>query len=57
MVVSCGQHIEFYRSTNLIDWTLVSEFGYRHGAHSKGLGSAQICLSLRLKAKRNHAGF
>lgn len=36
MVVSCGQHIEFYRSTNLLDWRLVSEFGYRHGAHSKG---------------------
>lgn len=36
MVVSCGQHIEFYRSANLLDWRLVSEFGYRHGAHSKG---------------------
>ena len=36
MAVSCGQHIEFYRSTNLLDWQLVSEFGYRHGAHSKG---------------------
>ncbi|WP_261396579.1 glycoside hydrolase family 32 protein [Photobacterium rosenbergii] len=36
MVVSCGQHIEFYRSSNLLDWQLVSEFGYRHGAHSKG---------------------
>ena len=36
MVVSCGQHIEFYRSTNLLDWRLVSEFGYRQGAHSKG---------------------
>ncbi|GAM54160.1 sucrose-6-phosphate hydrolase [Vibrio ishigakensis] len=56
MVVSCGQHIEFYRSTNLIDWTLVSEFGYRHGAHSKALGSAQICLSLMWKAKMNLVG-
>lgn len=36
MVVSCGQHIEFYCSTDLLDWHLVSEFGYRHGAHSKG---------------------
>ncbi|WP_295894072.1 glycoside hydrolase family 32 protein [uncultured Vibrio sp.] len=36
MVASCGQHIEFYRSTSLLDWQLVSEFGYRHGAHSKG---------------------
>ncbi|MDN2483369.1 glycoside hydrolase family 32 protein [Vibrio agarivorans] len=36
MVVSCGQHIEFFRSTNLLDWQLISEFGYRHGAHSKG---------------------
>ncbi|MGL6314139.1 GH32 C-terminal domain-containing protein [Vibrio sp. WXL103] len=36
MVVSCGQHIEFYRSTNLLDWNLTSEFGYRHGAHSQG---------------------
>ncbi len=36
MVVACGQHIEFYRSTDLLNWCLVSEFGYRHGAHSKG---------------------
>ncbi|WED24620.1 glycoside hydrolase family 32 protein [Vibrio sp. JC009] len=36
MVVSCGQHIEFYISENLLHWELVSEFGYRYGAHSKG---------------------
>lgn len=47
MVVSCGQHIEFYRSRDLLEWRLVSEFGYRQGAHSKGLGSARISLSCR----------
>ena len=36
MVVACGQHLEFYRSTNLLDWQLVSEFGYFHGCHSSG---------------------
>ena len=36
MVLACGQHIEIYRSSNLIDWQLVSEFGHRYGIHSKG---------------------
>lgn len=51
MVVSCGQHIEFYRSTNLIDWTLVSEFGYRHGAHSKGPWECPDLCELKVEGK------
>ncbi|GAM61020.1 sucrose-6-phosphate hydrolase [Vibrio ishigakensis] len=52
MVVSCGQHIEFYRSTNLIDWTLVSEFGYRHGAHSKGPWECPDLFELKVEGKQ-----
>lgn len=36
MVVACGQHLEFYRSSNAVDWQLASEFGYFHGLHSAG---------------------
>lgn len=36
MALACGQLIRFYRSENLLDWTLCSEFGAAEGAHTKG---------------------
>ncbi|MEK3683488.1 PfkB family carbohydrate kinase [Paenibacillus sp. FSL R10-2736] len=33
MVLACGDHIRFYRSANLKDWDLASEFGKTDGAH------------------------
>lgn len=36
MLLTHGQSIGFYRSTNLLDWTLMSEFGEHHGHHSEG---------------------
>ncbi|WP_355660438.1 glycoside hydrolase family 32 protein [Halomonas salifodinae] len=34
MALACGQAIRFYVSTNLLDWTLASEFGDGQGAHT-----------------------
>ncbi|QTF91981.1 glycoside hydrolase family 32 protein [Halomonas sp. BM-2019] len=34
MALACGQTIRFYRSENLLDWTLASEFGDGQGAHT-----------------------
>lgn len=36
MALACGQSIRFYRSVNLLDWSLCSEFGAGHGAHTEG---------------------
>ncbi len=36
MALACGQTIRFYRSTNLLDWTLASEFGADQGRHTSG---------------------
>ncbi|ANG62964.1 glycosyl hydrolase family 32 [Marinobacterium aestuarii] len=36
MALACGQSIRFYRSTNLLDWTLASEFGAGQGRHTTG---------------------
>jgi len=36
MLLTHGQSIGFYRSTNLLQWDLVSEFGEGHGHHSPG---------------------
>ena len=33
MVVACGDHVEFYRSANLIEWELTGEFGSGEGSH------------------------
>lgn len=33
MTVVATNKVYFYKSTNLIDWTLLSEFGEEHGAH------------------------
>lgn len=33
MVIVRGDHAEFYRSSNLIDWTLISMFGAAYGSH------------------------
>lgn len=33
MVVSCHDHVSFYSSQNLKNWTKESEFGKRHGSH------------------------
>ncbi|MBB3125671.1 levanase/fructan beta-fructosidase [Paenibacillus rhizosphaerae] len=33
MIVACGQTVCLYRSPNLIDWTLSSEFGEEIGSH------------------------
>lgn len=56
MVVSCGQHIEFYRSCDLLEWRLVSEFGYRQGAHSKGPWECLISLSCHWKGRISAIG-
>lgn len=54
MVVSCGQHIEFYCSHNLLEWRLVSEFGYRQGAHSKGPWECPDLFELSLEGADKH---
>jgi fructan beta-fructosidase len=36
MALACGQSVRFYRSVNLLDWTLVSEFGVDQGRHTSG---------------------
>jgi fructan beta-fructosidase len=36
LLVTHGQSIGFYKSTNLIAWELVCEFGKKEGLHSKG---------------------
>ncbi|GGB93654.1 hypothetical protein GCM10011352_19620 [Marinobacterium zhoushanense] len=36
MALACGQSIRFYRSANLLDWTLASEFGEGQGRHTPG---------------------
>jgi fructan beta-fructosidase len=36
MLLTHGQSIGFYRSTDLLNWELVSEFGDAHGHHSVG---------------------
>ncbi|MBV1787625.1 glycoside hydrolase family 32 protein [Marinobacterium sp. D7] len=36
MALACGQSIRFYRSENLLDWTLASEFGEGQGRHTPG---------------------
>ncbi|BFM06038.1 glycoside hydrolase family 32 protein [Halioxenophilus aromaticivorans] len=36
MSVACGQSIQFYRSHNLLEWTLASEFGAGQGKHTQG---------------------
>ncbi|WP_394150035.1 glycoside hydrolase family 32 protein [Vibrio maritimus] len=36
LLVTHGQSIGFYSSTNLIDWQPVSQFGHDQGLHSKG---------------------
>ncbi|NVK43243.1 MAG: glycoside hydrolase family 32 protein [Oceanospirillaceae bacterium] len=36
MALACGQSIRFYRSSNLLDWHLASEFGAGQGAHTSG---------------------
>jgi fructan beta-fructosidase len=36
MALACGQSIRFYRSVNLLDWSLCSEFGAGQGAHTEG---------------------
>lgn len=33
MVLAVGQQIRFYRSSNLLDWTFVDDFGQNYGAH------------------------
>ena len=33
MVLACGDHVEFYRSDNLIDWEFSGEFGAKSGSH------------------------
>ncbi|GEK59900.1 hypothetical protein CHL76_14255 [Marinococcus halophilus] len=34
MSLACGDHIQFYRSPNLIDWTYQSSFGQEYGSHA-----------------------
>lgn len=36
MALACGQTIRFYRSENLLDWALCSEFGEHQGSHTEG---------------------
>ncbi|HEY5715087.1 MAG TPA: glycoside hydrolase family 32 protein, partial [Psychromonas sp.] len=36
LLVTHGQSIGFYKSTNLTSWEMVSEFGEKDGLHSKG---------------------
>lgn len=33
LVVTGGDHLEFFRSTNLLDWTFASSWGAGHGSH------------------------
>ncbi|MCA0972099.1 glycoside hydrolase family 32 protein [Halobacillus litoralis] len=33
MSLACGDHIQFYRSENLLEWTYLSSFGQEYGAH------------------------
>lgn len=33
MVLACKDHVEFYRSLNLIDWKFTGEFGSTEGSH------------------------
>jgi len=34
MVLACGDHVRFYRSPDLINWTYASAFGGNHGSHA-----------------------
>lgn len=33
MVLACGDHVQFYRSANLINWEFAGEFGLKDGSH------------------------
>ena len=33
MVVAAGDHLEFFRSTNLLDWSYAASWGDKHGCH------------------------
>ncbi|WP_163539845.1 glycoside hydrolase family 32 protein [Gracilibacillus sp. YIM 98692] len=33
MSLACGDHIQFYASGNLLDWSFLSKFGQEYGAH------------------------
>ncbi|ARI76330.1 glycoside hydrolase family 32 protein [Halobacillus mangrovi] len=33
MSLACGDHIRFYRSEDLLNWTYLSSFGHEYGAH------------------------
>jgi fructan beta-fructosidase len=33
LILTGGDHVQFYKSTDLIHWTLVSRFGHNHGSH------------------------
>ncbi|CAM4088581.1 GH32 C-terminal domain-containing protein [Paenibacillus alkaliterrae] len=37
MVVSGGDHIRFFKSTNLLDWTAIDSFGYGAYVHNGGV--------------------
>jgi len=52
MILAVGQHIEFYRSPNLKDWTLASAFGYREGSHA---GVWECPDLFRLQARPSNA--
>ncbi len=34
MVLAVGDHVEFYGSEDLIEWTFLSDFGYNQGSHA-----------------------
>ena len=35
MVLAAGDRVQFYNSTNLLNWELLSEFGYNPGQGEK----------------------
>ena len=38
MVIAAGNHVEFFRSHDLTNWTMAGSFGAGEGAHGGGLG-------------------
>lgn len=47
MLLTHGQTVGIYRSTNLLHWELASEFGERHGHHSQGPWECPDLFELR----------
>ncbi|MFC6672897.1 glycoside hydrolase family 32 protein [Marinobacterium aestuariivivens] len=52
MALACGQSIRFYRSENLLDWTLASAFGSDQGAHTEGPWECPDLFELALEDGR-----